>query len=351
VGDQTVGIPHRRRKEEHLRICLEEDIESHAPGPSFAQVILPHCASPELNLDEIEMTTRLLGKPLRFPLLISSMTGGTESARQINRNLAGAAQELGVALALGSLRAALEDETLLCTYQVRDLAPDILLCANLGAVQLNYGYGLEQCQRAVDLIGADALILHFNPLQEALQAGGNSDFAGLLEKVAQICRRLAVPVIAKEVGYGISGDIARRLVDAGVAAIDVAGAGGASWSQVEMHRASTDSSRRIAQAFATWGLSTVESLRQVRQSVPQTTMIASGGIRDGVDVAKALALGAHVAGLALPLLKEAVLSQEAVVSRLDEIAQTLRIAMFCTGSRSVEDLRRLEPICCGAHDR
>lgn len=332
---------HRQRKEEHLRICLEQDVAFSYPPSGFDQVQLPHLAAPEMALEDVDLSTRFLGHTLRAPLLISSMTGGTEWARTINRHLAEAAQELGIALALGSLRAALEDASTAFTYQVRDVAPDVFLCANLGAVQLNYGYGLEHCRRAVELIGADALILHLNPLQEALQPGGNTNFRGLLDKIAAVCAGLPVPVIVKEVGWGISGELARQLHQAGVAAIDVAGAGGTSWSQVEMYRAPDETARRIAQAFGDWGIPTVQALIEVRRAVPQAVLIASGGLRTGVDVAKALALGARLAGIAHPLLRLATQSVEAVLSYLQEITQELRIAMFCTSSRSVRDLQKL----------
>lgn len=332
---------HRQRKEDHLRICLEEDVAFRYPSSGFELVQLPHLAAPEMALEDVDISTRFLGHALRAPLLISSMTGGTEWARTINRNLAQAAQELGIALALGSLRAALEDAATISTYQVRDIAPDVFLCANLGAVQLNYGYDLEHCRRAVELIGADALILHLNPLQEALQPGGNTNFRGLLDKIAAVCAGLPVPVIVKEVGWGISGELARQLHHAGAAAIDVAGAGGTSWSQVEMYRAPDESARRIAQAFEDWGIPTVQALMEARRAVPGAVLIASGGLRSGVDVAKALALGAQLAGIAHPLLRLATQSAEAVIGYLQEIIQELRIAMFCTGSRTLRDLPNL----------
>src|SRR5690606_6813063 len=187
-----------------------------------------HEALPEIDLAEVDTSTAVWGKTLKTPLLISSMTGGTAEARTINRHLAAGAQAAGIAMGLGSMRAVVEDRSLADTYQVRDVAPDILLFANLGAVQLNYGYGLDECQLLVDLIEADALILHFNALQEAVQPEGDGNFAGLLPKIEQICRQLPVPVIAKEVGWGFAGKTARQLADAGVAAIDVAGAGGTS---------------------------------------------------------------------------------------------------------------------------
>ncbi len=339
---------HRQRKEDHLRICLEQDVAFRYPSSGFDQVQLPHLAAPEMALEDVDTSTRFLGHDLRAPLLISSMTGGTDWARTINRHLAEAAQELGIALALGSLRAALEDASTLATYQVRDVAPGVFLCANLGAVQLNYGYGLEHCRRAVELIGADALILHLNPLQEALQPGGNTDFRGLLDKIADVCAGLQVPVIVKEVGWGIVGELARQLYQAGVAAIDVAGAGGTSWSQVEMYRAPDEAARRIAQAFEDWGIPTAQALIEARRAAPKAILIASGGLRNGVDVAKALALGAQLAGIAHPLLRLATQSAEAVVGYLREIIEELRIAMFCTGCRTVRDLQKLPIVVRGA---
>jgi len=220
------------------------------------------------------------------------------------------------------------------------VAPDILLLANLGAVQLNYGYGVEHCQRAVEMIEADGLILHLNPLQEALQPEGNTDFLQeMLVKIEEVCRGLSVPLIVKEVGWGISEDAARRLADAGVAAIDVAGAGGTSWSEVERHRADSESSRRIAAAFADWGIPTAESIQMVRRAAPDVTLIASGGIRTGVEAAKAIALGADAAALATPLLKPATVSPEAVGEKIGEILEQLRTAMFCVGARNLQELK------------
>ena len=267
------------------------------------------------------------------------MTGGTEEAAEINRNLARAAQAYGLGMGVGSQRAALEEPSLAYTYRVRDVAPDILLLANLGAVQLNYGYGIVECRRAVEMIGADALILHLNPLQEALQPEGNTDFAGLLAKIEALCRSLEVPVVVKEVGWGISEEVARLLAEAGVAAIDVAGAGGTSWSEVEMRRAGSESARRIAESFADWGIPTAESVQMARRGAPRTTIIASGGIRTGVDVAKAIALGADAAGMASPLLKPATVSAEAVGERIREVLEELRTAMFCVGARSIQELK------------
>lgn len=330
---------HNQRKSEHLRISLKEDVRFRNLTTGLERYRFVHQALPEINRDHVDLSISLLGKDLSAPLIISSMTGGTEEAETINKNLALAAQIHGLGMGVGSQRTALEEPDLSHTYQVRDVAPDILLLANLGAVQLNYGYGIEHCQRAVEMIEADGLILHLNPLQEALQPEGNTDFSGLLAKIEAVCRGLSVPVIVKEVGWGISTEVARRLADAGVAAIDVAGAGGTSWSEVEMHRAISESSRRIAAAFADWGIPTAESIQMVRRAAPDVTLIASGGIRTGVEAAKAIALGADAAALATPFLQPATVSPEAVGEKIREVLEELRTAMFCVGAGNLQELK------------
>ena len=330
---------HNQRKSEHLRILLKEDVRFRNLTTGLERYHFVHQALPEINRDHIDLSTTLLDKELSAPVIISSMTGGTEEAETINKNLAMAAQIHGLGMGVGSQRTALEEPGLSHTYQVRDVAPDILLLANLGAVQLNYGYSVEHCQRAVEMIEADGLILHLNPLQEALQPEGNTDFSGLLAKIEAVCRALSVPVIVKEVGWGISTEVARRLADAGVAAIDVAGAGGTSWSEVEMHRAASETSRRIAAAFADWGIPTAESIQMVRRAAPNVTLIASGGIRTGVEAAKAIALGADAVALATPFLQPATVSPEAVGGKIGEILEELRTAMFCVGARNLQELK------------
>ncbi len=240
--------PISGRKSDHIRINLEEDVRS-GLTTGLEDFRFVHRAVPELNLDDIDLSQTLFGRKLGAPLLISSITGGTDQAASLNRTLAQAAQEMRIAMGVGSQRAAIENPDLAATYQVRAYAPDILLLANLGAVQLNYGYGIEQCRRAVEMIEADALILHFNALQEAVQPEGNTRFAGLAHKIELVCKKLSVPVIAKEVGWGFSEPDVRLLVESGVAAIDVAGAGGTSWSQVEMHRAQNDSQTTAGSRF------------------------------------------------------------------------------------------------------
>jgi isopentenyl-diphosphate delta-isomerase len=329
-----------RRKADHIRINLDEDVGFERLTVGFENYRFIHQALPELDLKAVDLTTRLFNKPLKAPVLISSMTGGTEQARQINLNLAWAAQVYGVAMGLGSQRAGLQHPETAETFKVRSVAPDILLFANLGAVQFNYGYGVDECRRAVDMIEADALILHLNPLQEAVQPEGDVNFSGLAKKIEAVCRQLEVPVIAKEVGWGISEQTARLLAEAGVAAIDVAGSGGTSWSQVEMFRAPDDLHRRVAAAFRDWGIPTAESIQLVRRAAPQLPVIASGGIRSGLDIAKALALGATLGGMAGPFLKAAAVSSAAVAETLEETIRVLRIAMFAAGAKDVDALRQ-----------
>lgn len=331
--------PTSRRKDDHIRINLERDVASQARS-GFDDVRFEHLAVPELDLRQVDSRTRFLGKPLAAPLLISSMTGGTSRAGRINRILAEAAQARGIAMGLGSQRAAVEQPALAPTFQVRAAAPDILLLANLGAVQLNYGYGPAECRRAVEMCGADALVLHFNPLQEALQPEGDVNFAGLLPRIEQVCRALDRPVIAKEVGWGISVAAARALLNAGVTAIDVAGAGGTSWSQVEMHRARTLEAAAQAAGFVDWGIPTAEAIRAVRAAFPDVPLIGSGGLRSGIDAAKCIALGADLAGMAGPFLKAAAVSTEAVLALIDRTLGELRICQFLTGSADLAALRR-----------
>ena len=326
------------RKTRHLDICLNEDVASTLDS-GFAAVRLRHEALPEIALEDVVLGTTFLGRALNAPLIISSMTGGTDRAAAINRNLALAAQTVGVALGLGSIRAAIENPALFTTYDVRDVAPKIMLFANIGAVQLNYGVEIEDVRRAVKAIGADALYVHLNPLQESLQPKGDTNFRGRLSKIEAVSRALDVPVVAKSVGSGIAPSTAQRLLDAGVAAIDVAGAGGTSWARVEGRRSSDPLRAKLAEEFADWGFPTARATRALRRALPKATIVASGGIRSGVDVAKALALGADVAGVALPFLEPATRSAEEVVGALTEILEGLRIAMFATGSRTIGDLR------------
>lgn len=336
-ASQTQG-----RKAEHIQINLEHDVSAKGVTSGLERYRFAHTALPELDLREVDTCCAFLGRELRAPILVSCMTGGVPQALEINERLARAAEALGCAMGVGSQRAAIEDPALVRHFQVRDAAPGVLLLANLGAVQLNYGYDVDQCRRAVEMIGADALVLHLNPLQEAVQPEGNTDFSGLLAKIAAVCEALETPVIVKEVGWGISETVARGLAEAGVAAIDIAGAGGTSWSEVERHRASTALRRRISGAFAGWGLPTADSLLMARAGAPDTPLIASGGLRTGIDAAKCIALGADLAGFAAPLLKAAAQSGEAAHDMLLALIEELRISMFATGARDLAALKRVE---------
>lgn len=332
---------HERRKADHIRINLEEDVAFKALTTGLEKYRFMHTALPEISMAAIDTTTELFSVTLKTPLLISSMTGGTQRALEINRILAKGAQAAGIAMGLGSQRAAVEDESLAETYWVRDVAPDVLLFANLGAVQFNYGYGIDQCRRAVEMIDANALILHFNVLQEAVQPEGDDDFTDLLPKVEAVCRALDVPVIAKEVGWGFNQDDARRLADAGVSAIDVAGAGGTSWSQVEMYRAPTARHARVAGAFIDWGISTSDAICYCKKGAPNLPIIASGGIKTGIEVAKCIALGAQIGGLAGEFLRSADSAGVAGVVELAEtLTEELRVTMLCTGASNLEELAK-----------
>ena len=331
--------PIDQRKADHIKINLEQDVRS-ALTTGLENYHFIHEALPELDLNRIDTTLSLFGKQLAAPILISSMTGGTEEAGEINQRLAEAAQEVGIAMGVGSQRAALEHPIQTPTFSItRKVAPDILLFANLGAVQLNYGYGIDHCRRAVDMIQADALILHLNPLQEAVQDAGDVNFAGLAKKIEEVCKQIEVPVIAKEVGWGISEKTAKLLADCGVSAIDVAGAGGTSWSQVEMHRAPDEFTRQLAATFVGWGIPTADSILNVKKAVPDITIFASGGLKDGLDIAKCIALGATLGGMAGQFLKAAAVSTEKAVEMIKLTKRQIEVTMFAAGVGTLDGLK------------
>ena len=333
--------PITTRKDDHIKINLEQDVRS-ALTTGLERIHFIHEALPEQNLDEVDTHLKIFGKELQAPILVSSMTGGTADAGVINFRLAEAAQICGLAMGVGSQRAALEHPEQAASFQVRKVAPDILLFANIGAVQLNYNYGLDECKRAVDMIAADALYLHLNPLQEAVQDGGDTNWKGLARKIEKVCKEIAVPVIAKEVGWGISEKTARILADCGVAAIDVAGAGGTSWSQVEMHRAPDEFLRNLAASFVGWGIPTADSILNVKKAVPNMPIFASGGLKDGLDIAKCLALGASLGGMAGHFLKAAAISTENVVSAMKLTHRQIQVTMFATGVNDIRTLKEVE---------
>jgi isopentenyl-diphosphate delta-isomerase len=332
----TIESPGRDRKAEHIDLALQDRMQVH--GGYFEEYVFGHEALPEIDLAEVNLEVSFLGKSLAAPLLISCMTGGTEEATRINHNLAIAAEETGIAIGLGSQRKAIEDPSLVESFQIRSLAPSVPILANLGAVQLNYGFGIDECRAAVEMIDADALVFHLNPLQEALQPEGQGDFSGLITKIGEIASMLEVPVIVKEVGCGISGATARALEKAGITTIDTAGVGGTSWARIEAQR-SRD--LEIGELFADWGIPTPESIRQLRE-IPGLTIIGSGGVRNGIEAAKAIALGADLVGMAQPFLIAADESADAVVEKARRVARELKIAMFCVGACSVTELQQVQ---------
>lgn len=335
-ADVSEGAETRDRKAEHLQ--LAEQPQMQARQNYFHGYAFEHRALPEIDLDEVDTSVTFLGKRLEAPLLISCMTGGTGKAESVNRNLARAAERAGIAVGVGSQRAALEEPEQQRTFQVRDEAPSVPLLGNLGAVQLNYGYGPAECEAAVQMIDADALAFHLNPLQEAIQPEGDRDFSTLLPQMEAVADQLSVPVIAKEIGCGISGTVAQELVDHGIDIIDTAGQGGTSWARIEAERADD---LELGDLFADWGIPTPVAIQQVSQ-VPGTTVIGSGGVRSGVDVAKAFALGADLVGMASPFLKAAMESEEAVMNKIERTVRELRIAMFCAGARSISELQHID---------
>ncbi|MDJ0735235.1 MAG: type 2 isopentenyl-diphosphate Delta-isomerase [Nostocaceae cyanobacterium] len=327
------------RKADHIRICLESDVQCRQTTNGLEKYRFTHCCLPELDYQEIDISTSFLDKQVLAPLLISSMTGGTPQAGIINSRLAQVAQHYKLAMGVGSQRVAVEKPEVADTFAVRKYAPDVLLFANLGAVQLNYDYGLDQCLRVIDILEADALILHLNPLQECIQPRGDKNFKGILDKIANLCSKIAIPVIAKEVGNGISAVMAEKLIAAGVKAIDVAGAGGTSWAKVESERAENALQRRLGRTFADWGLPTAECITSIRSVAPDVPLIASGGLRHGLDVAKAIALGADIGGLAMPFLKAAADSETALFELAQVLIAEIKTVLFCTGNATLENLK------------
>jgi isopentenyl-diphosphate Delta-isomerase len=323
------------RKHDHLRIAAGRGV-GHAAGPGLDAVRLRHRALPERDLADVSLRCEILGRPLRAPLFVSAMTGGVGASTDVNARLAEAAAEHGVAMTLGSGRALLDDPGLIDTYLRRGTRPrPPLLLANLGAAHLRGPQGLDDAERLVDLLEADGLSLHLNPLQEAVQPEGDPAFAGVADRIALVVTRVAPrPVVVKEVGFGLDGEDVALLRDASAAAIDVAGAGGTNWALVEGRR--DPRAHDIAAAFRDWGVPTAHAIREARRVAPRLSLIASGGLRDGVDAAKCLALGASAAGLARVLLVAA--QADRASETLATVIAQLRIAVWATGAASASAL-------------
>jgi isopentenyl-diphosphate delta-isomerase len=327
------------RKREHIAICLEEEVES-GRAPGLGRWRLDYQALPEMKLEDVDLRTHLLGRDLAAPLLIGAMTGGTEEAGRINRILAEAAQRCGVGLAMGSGRVALERPETMPSFQVRDVAPDVLIFANLGAVQFNYGLGAEDANTLVSQMGADALNLHLNPLQEAIQPEGDTDFSGLHERLTKVVPEIHVPVIIKEVGAGIGASTAKRLSELPIAGLETAGVGGTSWARVEALRHDDADAHYAGQSLAGFGVPTAESILGCRAALgPHRIVIASGGVRHAEHMGTALGLGADAVACARPFLEASQDGVDAVAALIDHLIHTLRILHFTCGARTPSELR------------
>lgn len=328
--------PTNERKIEHIEI-IRADRDTDRRRYYFDDVHLRHRALPEIALRDVDPSCDFMGKRLSFPLLISSMTGGDHDlVRTINRNLALAAESAGIALGVGSQRVQFTHPEAASSFALREVAPTTLLFANLGAVQLNGGFSAHHAQAAVETVGADALYLHLNPLQEAVQPEGDTDFAGLADKIKAVADTLSCPVVLKEVGAGISPEDAALFVGSAVRYLDVAGAGGTSWSRIEHHRHAEGGGLGIL--FQDWGIPTPTALRLLAPFRDEFVLIASGGIRSGLDMAKAMVLGASLSGLASPFLQPAMQSADAVLAVIERLRREFATAMFLLGLRSVDEL-------------
>lgn len=329
------------RKDQHLDVILAGKAR-HGRAGGFADIHFVHEALPDLDHGKIDLGVDFLGRRLKAPLLISAMTGGPKRAEAINARLAEAAQHLGIALAVGSQRAALEADapTPGLDLALRLKAPDTPILANIGAAQLTRGFGVDEARRVLDMIAADALVVHLNPLQEACQPEGDRDWWGVGAALEALVKALDAPVLVKETGAGISAATAKRLAAMGVAGIDVAGAGGSNWATVEGERAKDSADKAHAAAFADWGIPTARAIAEARAACPKTLIIGSGGIADGVDAAKAIRLGADMVGQAAGVLTAATVSTEAVVAHFQTVIRQLKTVCLCTGSPNLTALRK-----------
>ncbi|WOV89018.1 type 2 isopentenyl-diphosphate Delta-isomerase [Sporosarcina oncorhynchi] len=332
------------RKAEHIEITLNEKVTGNNISTGLERVHFIHNALPEIDFNEISIESEFLGQSRPTPFVISSMTGGAEFAETINRNLAMAAEEKGWVLALGSMRALIESEEHRSSFQVRQYAPNVPIIANLGAVQLNYGFGTEQCKQIIEMTDADALVLHLNTIQEVIQPNGDLNFKDLLRKIEILTTELGVPVGVKEVGWGIDGQTARKLCDVGISFVDVAGAGGTSWSQVEKFRSKEPIKRAAAETFSDWGNPTVDCVVAVRESIQEQSIVASGGMYTGMDAAKTIALGANMVGFGRSILKEATQSVEDVIAVMETKELELRMAMFGVGAATIGQLQTTDRV-------
>jgi isopentenyl-diphosphate delta-isomerase len=335
-----------KRKEDHIRICLGNKAQAKNATTGFEDIQLVHRALPEVNKEKINLSTIFLGKNFNAPIIVGAMTGGTEQATQINSSIAQAVEKLGLGMGVGSQRAAIENQKLAQTYAIaRKMAPSAFLIANIGGVQLVHGYGLKEVKKVVEMIDADAVAVHLNALQEAVQPEGQTNFKGVLAKISEIAGALNTPVIVKETGAGISAEDAKALEDAGVKAIDVGGVGGTSFAAVEYYRTATRENLS-GESFWDWGIPTAVSLIETVQTV-KLPVIASGGMRSGTDVAKALALNACLASISQPILQAAVKGERETEDKLSCLIEELRNALFLVGAEKLSDLAKTPVVITG----
>lgn len=340
----------RKRKADHIRISLKENVQARKTTTGLEDIFFIHKALPEIDKEKIDLSTTVLGHRFAAPLIVGAITGGTQEALKINATIAEAVEELGLGMGVGSQRAAIEDKKLEKTFAiVRKKAPTAFLVANIGGVQLVNGYDLKEAKKAIEMLDADAIAIHLNPLQEAVQPEGQTNFKGIFEKISEITKELDKPVIAKETGAGIASEEAKKLEDAGVKGIDISGAGGTSWAAVEYYRAKgkeNSSQRRLGDVFWDWGIPTAVSVVEVSQTV-NTHVIASGGIRDGVDTAKSVALGASLTSSSQPMLEAAIEGTDEIKTVLSLLMDELRTAMFLVGAESLKSLRKTPIVITG----
>ncbi|MCW3996905.1 MAG: type 2 isopentenyl-diphosphate Delta-isomerase [Candidatus Bathyarchaeota archaeon] len=339
-----------KRKIDHIKICLEKKAQAKKATAGFEDIQLIHRALPEINRQTIDLSTTFLGKKFKAPIIVGAMTGGTEEAIPINSAIAQAVEQLGLGMGVGSQRAAVEKSSLEKTYRVaREKAPNAFLIANVGGVQLVHGYGVKEVRHIVEMIDADAVAIHLNALQEAVQPEGQTNFQGVLGKIAEVVDAIDVPVIVKETGAGISAEDAKALEAAGVKAIDISGVGGTSFAAVEYHRSDKKTNvvhNFLGEAFWDWGIPTAVSLIEVAQTV-KLPLIASGGIRSGTDIAKAIAINASLASISQPILETAVLGVKETEEKLRCLIEELRNALFLVGAQKLSDLPQTPVVITG----
>ena len=340
----------RKRKSDHLKICLNQKAQAKQATTGFEDIHFVHKALPEIDKQKLDLSTCVFGHKFNAPLIVGAMTGGTAEAEKINANIAQAVENLGLGMGVGSQRAALENKKLIETFAVaRKKAPNAFLIANIGGVQLAHGYGVREVKKAVEMLDADAVAIHLNALQEAVQPEGQTNFEGVLAKIKEVAGELNVPVIVKETGSGIAAEEAQKLEASGVKAIDVGGLGGTSFAAVEYYRSEKEEhnvERFLGEVFWDWGIPTAVSLIETAQTV-KIPIIASGGVRDGSDIAKAVSLGATLTSVSQPVLQTAVKGVSETESLLSLWIEELGNVMFLVGAQKVEQLMRTPLVITG----